>query len=192
MNLLAIDPGPVESCYCVVEAAPFRLVRARLVGNEELLDHLRDRQWCGNFADAAIEGIESYGMAVGREVFDTAINIGRFLEAARSGMLHPRLVYRSVVKLTVCHTRTAKDGNIRSRLMDVFGGKGAKGTIKRPGPLFGLAGHGWAAFALAITFWETRGHGRIEQLAAQYARTDEQGTRDEDRAHHQVPAVPTD
>ena len=103
----------------------------------------------------AIEMIASYGMAVGKEVFETCVWIGRFVQAA--GVDRVRLVYRKDVKLHLCGSPRAKDANIRQALIDRWGGKAeAVGTVKRPGPLYGVKSHAWAALAVAVTALETK------------------------------------
>lgn len=64
---------------------------------------------------------------------------------------------RRAVKLHLCGSMRAKDGNIRQALVDRFGGQAqAVGTKKAPGPLFGLSSHRWSALAVAVTWWDTR------------------------------------
>jgi len=94
----------------------------------------------------AIEWIESFGMAVGREVFETVFSIGRM-----AAMKDVRLVPRRDVKLHICRSAKAKDGNIRQALIDRFG---PVGTKKAPGPLFGISNHRWAALAVAVTAFD--------------------------------------
>ncbi len=94
----------------------------------------------------AIEWIESFGMAVGREVFETVFSIGRM-----AAMKDVRLVPRRDVKLHLCRSAKAKDGNIRQALIDRFG---PVGTKKAPGPLFGISNHRWAALAVAVTAFD--------------------------------------
>jgi hypothetical protein len=97
--------------------------------------------------------IASYGMPVGREVFETCLWIGRFVEAWASRGGEYRLVYRREVKLHLCESVRANDANIRAALIDRFGpGKPAAiGTKKAPGPLYGLKGDEWAALGVALT-----------------------------------------
>lgn len=73
-----------------------------------------------------IEMIASYGMPVGKEVFDTCVWIGRFVEA--SGM-PTNYIYRKDEKMNICHSMRAKDSNIRQALIDRFG---VVGTKKNP------------------------------------------------------------
>lgn len=94
----------------------------------------------------AIEKIASYGMPVGAEVFDTCIWIGRFVQAA-SDIRH-RLITRQAVKVHLCNSVKAKDSNIRQALIDRFG---PVGTKAKPGALYGVKSHAWAALAVAVT-----------------------------------------
>ena len=91
--------------------------------------------------------IASYGMAVGREVFETCVWIGRFKQAFRAPEM-VRLVYRKDVKMHICGTPRAKDANIRQALIDILGPQGSK---KAPGPTYGVASHAWAALGVAVT-----------------------------------------
>jgi hypothetical protein len=93
----------------------------------------------------AIEMIASYGMAVGADVFQTCVEIGRFVEVAEGNV---SLVFRRDVKMHLCGSARAKDANIRQAMLDRLG---PVGTKKAPGPLYGVKSHIWAALAVAIT-----------------------------------------
>lgn len=157
--IFAIDPGNEQSAFVVyTPGAPFPLARFGMHTNETLLLQLREWGLACKGAHLAIEMIASYGMPVGREVFDTCVWIGRFIEAWRGDdpkheNPHTR-VYRRDVKMHLCGNNSAKDGNIRQALIDRFGpGKDkAIGKKKSPGPLFKVAGDVWAALAVAVTF----------------------------------------
>jgi hypothetical protein len=58
------------------------------------------------------------------------------------------LLPRKDVKMHLCGTPRAKDGNIRQRLLDLLG---PQGTKKQPGPTYGVKSHAWAALAVAVT-----------------------------------------
>jgi hypothetical protein len=152
MSLLAIDPGNTHSAYVILDAG--RPVEFQRISNEELLGRMLEQltsstRW-GYINRVAIEMIASYGMPVGREVFETCLWIGRFIQAC-SGVPY-ELVYRKDVKMHLCGQTRAKDGNIRQALIDRFGpGKAATGTKKAPGPLYGVSGDVWAALAVAVT-----------------------------------------
>jgi hypothetical protein len=100
----------------------------------------------------AIEAIASYGMPVGAEVFNTCIFVGRFQQAWRNPDA-VKLIYRRDVKLFLCGSARAKDGNIRQALIDKLGPVGTKAA---PGPLYGVKSHAWAALAVAVTARETK------------------------------------
>jgi hypothetical protein len=146
MRVLAIDPGNELSAWCVVDAGA--LFGCGKVPNAELLERLRAGEW--NECLLAVEMIASYGMPVGREVFETCLWIGRFVEAFK-GAEH-RLIYRRDVKLFHCESVRATDANIRAALIDRYGPGKAKaiGTKKDPGPLYGLKGDEWSALAVAL------------------------------------------
>lgn len=145
MSILAIDPGPEESGWCLYEG---RVLGSGVAHNDDVRELLYDG-FAGHEIPnlLAIEGIASYGMAVGADVFSTCIWIGRFMECWH----YPdkvRLVYRREVKQFLCGTDKAKDTNIRQALIDSIG---PPGTKKQPGPTYGVSKHAWAALAVAVT-----------------------------------------
>lgn len=148
--ILAIDPGTTHSgVVWFFGGKPFS---SGVYENREVLDFL-----AGDTYTVAIEMIASYGMAVGKEVFETCVWIGRFVQAA--GPDRVRLIYRKDVKLHLCASPRAKDANIRQALIDRWGGKAeAIGSIKKPGPLYAVKSHAWAALAVAVTALETKPH----------------------------------
>lgn len=146
--LLAIDPGTTHSGYVVIDDGGVQL--SGVAENGEMFELI-----AAHGSNMAIEMIASYGMAVGREVFETCLWIGRFMQAA--GPDRVRLVYRKDVKLHLCGSPRAKDANIRQALIDRWGGKAeAVGTVKKPGPLYGVKSHAWAALGVAVTAMETK------------------------------------
>jgi hypothetical protein len=140
MRILAIDPGTTESGYVYWNGEK---ARGYTVPNNELRLDLLDHNLTDQVDVVAIEMIASYGMPVGRETFETCVWIGRFIEASR---IVPRLVFRKDVKLHLCQSARAKDGNVRQALIDKHG---APGTKKQPGKRYGISGHLWAALAVA-------------------------------------------
>ncbi|MCA8018094.1 hypothetical protein [Burkholderia metallica] len=152
MLILAIDPGTTQSGWCEYEADTHRVLDSGVFPNAELLARLERP----SRADAlSIEMIASYGMAVGREVFETCVWIGRFQQAWRDPDA-VRLIYRRDVKLHLCGTTQAKDPNVRQAIIDLFprvgGGKTPQiGTKSQPGPLYGVSSHAWPALGVALT-----------------------------------------
>lgn len=155
-RVISIDPGHTKSAFVIFDPNfPDRPVReCGILENDALLTYLKD------FAKGdvlVIEMVESFGMAVGKEVFETVFWIGRFWQAFR-GPRRERL-FRKGVKIHLCQTTRASDTNIRAVLMDRFGPGQDKavGIKKRQGPLYGLKKDMWSALALALTFCEING-----------------------------------
>lgn len=150
--ILALDPGPTHTGFLIYDPEDRQVTDVDLPTNEQVLARLAHGIGCDALA---IEMVESFGMAVGREVFETVYWIGRFVQAyGGDNATDVHRVYRKEVKMHLCGTARAKDPNVRQALLDRFGGKGAGGTKKNPGPLYGVSGHGWSALAVAVTFWD--------------------------------------
>lgn len=151
--ILAIDPGPEQSAYVLYDNDTRTPVEHGKIDNFTLLRKLGS--WHAfethHVHELAIEMIASYGMPVGREVFETCVVIGRILHAWEDDDCATR-VYRSEVKTHLCGSVRAKDANVRQALLDAFGGKEkAVGSKKQPGPLYGVKADVWSALAVAIT-----------------------------------------
>lgn len=145
MTTLAIDPGTNESAFVLWDGA--RILDAQIIENSALLASF----YFPVRADVvAVEMIASYGMPVGKEVFETVLWIGRIIERCS---IEARLIYRRDVKLHHCQSPRAKDANVRQALIDKYG---APGTKKEPGITYGLKSHLWAAFAIATYVSETK------------------------------------
>jgi hypothetical protein len=158
MRILAIDPGSERSAWLWLTDQHARF-EGRVPGtfglesNERVLALCRADLIHEQSDVVVIEKMESYGMPVGREVFETVRWSGRFEEACRP----VQVVYlpRRTVKLHLCGTSRAKDANIRQALLDKFGGKDvAVGRKAHPGPLYGIHADLWSALALAVTYAE--------------------------------------
>lgn len=142
MRIIAIDPGPTESAWIVYKDG--EIFAFGKDANDEVRKSLIPR--CTAADHLAVEMIASYGMPVGKEVFETCVWIGRFIEAW--GRKYS-LVYRRDVKLHLCGSARAKDANIRAALIDRFG---PPGTKKQPGATYGISKDVWSALAVAVTF----------------------------------------
>lgn len=155
MRVFAIDPGPEQSGWVLYDEP--NVVSAGIAETPDMLGIVSDFSTqvdhCGYPAVIAIEMIASYGMAVGREVFETCVWIGRLMQAAEDPD-EVRLVYRQDVKLHLCNSARAKDANIRQALIDRLG---PHGTKKNPGGTYGVTSHAWAALAVAVTVADQMG-----------------------------------
>ena len=147
--VICIDPGTTHSGVVVFDGLNI-LEKNSECENDWLVEALPH----GKYKKMVIEGIASYGMAVGATTFETCEWIGRFREAF--GFDATTKIYRKDVKMFLCGSMRAKDANIRQRILDLFpaegGGKTPQvGTKKDPGPLYGVKEHSWSALALGLT-----------------------------------------
>lgn len=149
---LAIDPGNEKSAWCLVDRKTLRPIQFAKEENNAVLDAVM----YGKYEEIVIERVQSYGMPVGRDVFETCEWIGRFTQAAQKPVSY---VYRQDEKLHICNDSRAKDGNIRRALIDRFAQhdlKTGKGTKKNPDWFYGFSADVWSAYAVAITYIETK------------------------------------
>lgn len=135
MIILAIDPGNEKSAFVFFDTVEQIILRKGIVPNMEMLDIVK----AGEEDRLVIEMIACFGMPVGKEVFNTCLWIGRFIEASPDEY---SLIYRREEKIFLCGTMKAKDANIRQALIDLLGKDKTKGCSKDI----------WAALAVAVTY----------------------------------------
>lgn len=140
MNIIGIDPGNTHTAIVMISG--YKILEHHYLENEAALLKITESASCMGGAEVYCEMIASYGMPVGKTIFDTCVFIGRILQS----IPHVKLITRNVVKNEICHSSKAKDANIRQSLIDVYG---APGTKKTPGGTFGISGDKWAALAVA-------------------------------------------
>ena len=149
MLILGIDPGNVESAYTVWDGIKLNSDFGK-VQNDDLMSKIIENPW--KVDAVVIEQIKSYGMAVGETIFETVFWSGRFAQAARVPFFR---VPRMEVKVNLCGSSRAKDGNVIQALIDRFApdtpNKG-KGTKKSPGFFYGFSKDVWQSFALSVSF----------------------------------------
>jgi hypothetical protein len=151
-RITALDPGTTHTGMVVLSSAG-DVVGSDVLKNEALVHWLADARPDPDML-LAIEWVSSYGMAVGREVFETCRWVGRFQQAWH----FPEavvLITRAEVKLALCRTTRAKDPNIRQALIDLYQPTGGGacpqiGTKSKRGPLYGVRTHAWSALAVAV------------------------------------------
>ena len=155
MKILGVDPGPVESAFVLYDSVPQMILAYGKLPNKECMEQMlafTPVDFC------VIEMVQSFGMSVGKEVFETVYWVGRFSQAWDTHCLTkvaPAVrLYRGEIKMHLCHSMRAKDSNIRQALIDRFG---KPGTKKNPGPTYGLAGDMWQALAVAVVFADMKG-----------------------------------
>lgn len=144
-SVLALDPGDQNTAFCVFDGA--HILEFGILPNGDILDRME--RWRDRYRPhLACEMIASYGMAVGANVFETCVWIGRFMQAWGPCTR----IKRGEVKMYLCQSMRAKDANIRQALIDRFG---EPGTKKAPGGTYGISKDVWSALAVAVTYWDT-------------------------------------
>lgn len=140
MNILGIDPGPVESAYCLIDL-DFHIHAAGKAPIKDVLEFLHTPEVPGW---VAIESIQSYGMAVGRSVFDTCYTIGRVLQKCDDCVIPSYLYPRPEYARRICGVGKISDSVLRQALLLRFGGD------KKGEPLFMLKGNSDKRSAFAV------------------------------------------
>lgn len=148
MIVFGIDPGTYDSAIVAFDG--HKISFKEKMGNLKLLAMLRSSEEALRGKRVVIEMIGHYGtgMPAGKEVFETCIMIGRIREAVERHGAAVTTVLRKTVAAHLCGNARAGDGPFKQALKDKYGDKG---TVKNPGPLFGMAGDLWSA--LAICDW---------------------------------------
>lgn len=150
--VMAIDPGNIESAYCAINKETLEPLWIGKVENRELASILKKGIAYDEFV---IERVQSYGMAVGRSVFQTCEWTGRFVQIASDTGVPVSYVHRKDEKLHICGDSRAKDTNIRMALIDRFAKTAnGKGSKKSPDFFYGFKADIWAAYACGITYIE--------------------------------------
>lgn len=150
--ILSIDPGSEESAYCIIDKETYKPVKFEKIKNENLLIKLSELE----YDILIVEMIASYGMPVGKEVFETCVWIGRFIQEGKYSFYD--YIYRKEEKINLCGSMKAKDSNIRQALIDRFG---EVGTKKNPGWFYGFKKDIWSAYAVGITWLDKEKKGDI-------------------------------
>lgn len=153
--ILAIDPGNIESAIVVLDENLKPIEFGKFV-NENVRQEVRGLlNKHGHEIKVVIEMVACYGMAVGKEVFDTCVWIGRFTELVEQNNMNTYYIYRKDEKMNLCNSMKAKDSNIRQALIDRFAQhdfKNGKGTKKNPDWFYGFKADIWAAYAVGVTY----------------------------------------
>lgn len=143
-TLLAIDPGTSKSGWVSISGG--QIVDAGVSDNTDLLLKIQTMApQC-----IAIEWIQSMGMKVGQEVFETCLWVGRFIQIAPKSAQIIR-VPRTQVKLHHCNSARAKDPNVCAAVREKYGEKGTKAS---PGYFYQVSSHAWQAFAVGAYVME--------------------------------------
>lgn len=180
MKALCIDPGSTRSALVGLDDHGFTgarwsdnyglptIVEKLLAPNAEILEAIA--KLAHAFDVLAIEQMRARGMPTANEELDTVEWSGRFIqrwcdspgprewkhgittrerEDEREATV--RRIPRAAVKLALCGSVRARDSNIRAALLDLYGGKSARGCKAAPGPLYKLKADLWSALAVGVT-----------------------------------------
>lgn len=154
-NIMAIDPGNRYSAYVIMDAATLKPLEFGKLENEKLRGIMLNAQPAYPWGAVVIERVQSYGMAVGREVFETCEWTGRYTEQAVMTGHSVFYIDRIEEKQYICHDSRAKDSNVRRALIDRFAKhdfKNGKGSKQNPDFFWGFHADVWAAYAVGLTF----------------------------------------
>jgi len=162
-RIVAIDPGTTRSGVVVIDELTYRPLKVGKFENEIVVDEIEDLLPANK---AVIEMVPSYGtgMAAGKDIYETCIWIGRFIEQLSCCCDIVQLLQRNVVKMHLCGSPRAKDPNITQALVDRFAPgetNYGKGTKKAPGFFYGFSADMWQAYALAVTYLDMKKEGKI-------------------------------
>lgn len=147
--LLAVDPGNEKSAFSIIDEQTYKPIESNKVENEKLIQLLPIFIEGYKIKTCAIELVTSYGMPVGKPVFDTCIYIGRLTQVCIANNVEYHYIPRMAVKMNICKDSRAKDSNIRQALINRFG---EVGTKKNPGFFYGFKEDIWSAFAIGVTY----------------------------------------
>lgn len=154
MKILAIDPGPVQSAYVFwdTETHDFCLrdkFAKGILPNYNLRTIVISEMAASGMDLLAIEMPQSYGKVVGRSMFETCLEVGRFIQVAGVNTLHwggqIKLYGRPTIKGQI-GGRT--DAEIRASLRLRYG------DAKKGQKLEGVVRDIWSALALATALDE--------------------------------------
>lgn len=154
MIIMAIDPGTTQSAYVELGGinsghdpdAYHTIFDHELLPNDEILQKIFEAQFSAGELHIVCEQVESFGMAVGKEVFQTVHWCGRFHQKAEQHNVPFEMVPRRTIKTYWCKSARATDANIWQAMTDFWG---PPGTKKEPGKLYGIKSHQRAALAIA-------------------------------------------
>ena len=140
--IIGVDPGPTESAYCLVTPT-YEVFQAGKIPNAQMVAMLKQPP---TELVAVIEGIQSYGMPVGREVFDTCYQVGRLLQVCDDNDIPTHIYNRPEYSRAICGAGKVTDAVLRQALLLRFG------ADTKGGPLHLLKGNSdkRSAYAIAV------------------------------------------
>lgn len=153
MIVLGLDPGPTN-CGAVIYDTEARevLESHKSITTSAALALIYEVSSQFALDLVAIERMQSYGIA-GSSLLRTA-EVGGMLHHCASAMSCDVvwLYRREVLRGLDVTGKGNRDSLVRQRLIEIHGGDRASavGTKAKPGPLYGVSSHAWAALAVAV------------------------------------------
>ena len=154
----------IKGIYSILkrlDSVPVRSLQKKgVVAEEDLTTKLTlwfDDEKHFKFDKAAVEMVQCLGMAVGKDVFDTCVWIGRFFQVLDCQGENVDFVYRNEEKICLCGSMKAKDTNIKQSLINRYAKhdyKTGKGVKKNPDTFYGVSKDVWQAIAVGVTYYE--------------------------------------
>ena len=157
MRILGIDPADTKASWVLLDPKRSIIKKAeRIVDGKKKHNTTMDELYkVMNEEDidfVAIEDFSPMGMPLGTTSLQTLKNIGR-LDMLAEGLAIPHaLIPRKDIKMSMCGSMRAKDGNITQALKDRWGEPGKKAS---PGFTYGIASDNWQALAVATIALDT-------------------------------------
>jgi hypothetical protein len=156
--ILSLDPGSTQSAYCVLDDN-LKTIRSGKCDNRIAQEMMIKYTRMFDIRHCAIEGVQGYGMAVGKTVFETCEWIGIYLETARLLKIpNIKKIYRKEEKKNLCKSIKVKDSDIRQALIVRFIGE----KVIENGDWFnGFKYDVWQAYAVGVTYYDLYMKGAI-------------------------------
>lgn len=151
MKVFAIDPGNIQSAYCIMDDE-YNLLEFKKAENKEIMDIMLSR--LDYIDEVVIERMQSYSTNVGQTTFETCEWIGRFSQEAEK-KVPVNYIYRKDEKMYLCQTMLANDTMIKRALIDRFAKHDfrlGKGTSKNRDYFYGVSKDIWSSIAIC-TVW---------------------------------------
>jgi hypothetical protein len=145
VTIIGIDPGSEETAYAVM-SEDYAVVEADKQDNNRFLDFTLPALIKSGIGTVVIEGIQSYGMAVGKTVFETCYIVGECRRIAAIEEVNCYIYPRPEYARALIGGMKVKDSLIRQALLTRFG------SDKKGGPLHKLKGNSdkRSAYAVAV------------------------------------------
>jgi len=153
MFILGIDPGNVQSAFILFDSEKGIIVDKGILENNVFLEKLSSLYSQEVKPDICIlEQIKCYGMVMGETTIETVFWSGRIIQhVIACGGTFERMG-RIEIKNVLCRSSRAKDGQVRQRLIDLYGEPGTKAN---PGITYKISKDLWSALAVC-TAWNMR------------------------------------